>query len=208
MSHVFDDSEDEYEDDYTESLKVISDLEKKIKENQPSNQKIEPKIEPQNIHNTVKTVSEVNVPIITYKPKNRDTVQGPTTSNTVMQTRSSNRLKYNTIELKTNDENYTYDSNGIIEVLMDEVGEDQEMEYVIADSMENENELDEALQSTDSNDEINSLIVDDNEFESDPFVLRNITKSNELYSSEESLGEKPTDDDETGIYNFQINIFN
>lgn len=169
----------------------------KINEKQKPKPKIIPKIEeeiPQRVQNHVKIASDTSLPI-TYKAKGRTPVQGTSSSNSVMRTRSSNRLK-NTGDNKNDDENFEYDSNATIEVLMEDIGDDQEMEYIIAETMDDP--FDDQFQSTDSNDDVNSLMVDDNEFDADQYVLKGVTKSDEVYSSDDSLDDKPTDEDETG----------
>lgn len=202
MSHVFDDSEDEFEDDYTESMKVINEIEMKINPKQEVNDKIKPGSEnedeekPQRIRNDAKTSSDNQLPI-TYKAKSRTVVLEQTTSNSAVRTRSSNRLK-NISHGKITEANITYDSNGTIEVLMEEIADDQEMQYVMADSVDNE--FDDEFQSADSNDPLTAMMVDDNDFDPEPFALQDVTKSDEMYSSDDSSGEKQTED-EYGKFN-------
>lgn len=164
MSHVFDDSEDEFEDDYTESIKVIGDLEKKLEQRQKPYEIIEeePKIE---MH-------------LKSSPNNVRSSEGDGRNS--MRTRSSNRLK-NVGEIKTS----VMTENGPIEVLMEEVNDDEEIEYIFADSIDN----DEAFQSTDSDD-----MVDDPTFETTPYE----SKTNENDMSEESADDKSLDDEDTG----------
>lgn len=166
------------------------------KSKQKTLSKVEERI-PQRIQNNAKTTSETTNLPITYKAKGRTPVQGTSNSNSVMRTRSSNRLK-NTGELKNDDEHYEYDSNATIEVFMDDIGDDQDVEYILAETMDNA--FDDPFQSTDSNDEVNSLMVDDTEFDTDQYVLKGASKSDEMYSSDESLDDKPTDEDETGNF--------
>lgn len=196
MSHVFDDSEDEFEDDYTESIKVINEITTKIQKQQTVNDKLEMDGENEDdkshlqLENNRKTPNEVQLPI-TYKAKSRTVALEQTISNSAVRTRSSNRLK-NIADGKITEANITYDSNGTIEVLVEDIGDD-EVEYVIAGSIDNE--FDDEFQSAESNDGLNTLLVEDNDFDSDAFQLEGVTKSDEMYSSEESLDEKQIDEE-------------
>lgn len=204
MSHVFDDSEDEFEDDYTESLKVINEVEMRINQKQRAIAKsiqLEDEKSLEQIQNVAKTTIDNQVPI-TYKPKVRSAVPEQPNSNSAVRTRSSNRLKV-IAESKVTEANIAYDSTGTIEVLMEEMGDDQEMEYVMADTIDNPFEDD--FQSAESNDELNALLVDDTEFDTEPFLLQAINKNDDSYSSDESMGEKQTEDEETGNLFIHLN---
>lgn len=195
MSHVFDDSEDEFEDDYTESIKLISKLEKKLEP------EVEVEIEPkQNLDDNIQSVDEKNTERIQVKiSQDKDHINLPesiSSNSTTSRTRSSNRLK-NIVETKIQETKTAYEGNGDIEVLVEDLDDDQEIEYVIADAVEN----DEQFQSTDSNDELNTLMVEDAAFDTDPYLLQNIPKTDELDVSEESMDDdedKSMDEDETG----------
>lgn len=198
MSHVFDDSEDEFEDDYTESIKLINKLEKELKPVAELQLEPEPELEPDAKLKSLDNVEAVEesksqrVEVKITPNKSYINLAESVSSNATVRTRSSNRLK-NIVETKAQVTNAAYGANGTIEVLMEEIDDDQDIEYVIADVVEN----DEPFQSTDSNDEINTLI-DDTAFENDPFVLQTITKTDELDISEESIGDKSMEDEETG----------
>lgn len=192
MSHVFDDSEDEFEDDYTESIKLISELEKKLEP------EVEVEIEQkQNFDDSIQSVDEKKTQRLQVKiSQEQDHIILPesiSSNSATSRTRSSNRLK-NIADTKIQDTKAAYEGNGEIEVLVEDLDDDQEIEYVIADAVEN----DEQFQSTDSNDELNTLMVEDAAFDTDPYLLQNISKNDELDISEESLDEKSMDEDETG----------
>lgn len=193
MSHVFDDSEDEFEDDYTESIKLISKLEKKLEP------EVEVEIEPKhNPDDNIQSVDEEKIQQIQVNiSQDKDPIILPesiSSNSTTSRTRSSNRLK-NIIETKIQETKTAYEGNGDIEVLVEDLDDDQEIEYVIADAIEN----DEQFQSTDSNDELNTLMVEDAAFDTDPYLLQNISKNDELDVSEESMDdEKSMDEDDTG----------
>lgn len=187
MSHVFDDSEDEFEDDYTESMKVINELEAKLDPEPEIKQKFDHVIQSVEANKS----KELQVNISTNK--NQNLLPETLDSNSAVRTRSSNRLKI-IAESKNQLTNTAYEGNGTIEVLMEEIDEDQEIEYVIADAVDN----DEAFNSNDSNDELNTLMVEDAEFDNDPFDFQNMNKNEELNISEESMGDKSIEEEETG----------
>lgn len=187
VSHVFDDSEDEFEDDYTESMKVINELESKLEPEPLLTQKFDDVVQSVEANKN----KELQVSISTNK--NQNILPGAIDSNSAVRTRSSNRLKV-IAESKNPATNTAYEGNGTIEVLMEEMDEDQEIEYVIADAGDN----DEAFNSNDSNDELNTLMVEDAEFDNDPFDFQNINKNDELNISEESMGDKSAEEEETG----------
>ncbi|XP_031631285.1 zinc finger protein 12-like [Contarinia nasturtii] len=166
VSHVFDDSEDEFEDEYTESMKVIDALEKRLEEKQKTHEIIEKEIEEEK-------KEEIQTSILKPLPNKGHTNEQDTLGGSSMQTRSSNRLK-NTTETKS-----ILMENGTIEVLMEEVGDDGEIEYVFAD------EVDEPFQSTDSDD------IEDPTYEIDPFTAKN----DDIDMSEDSMDDKSMDTD-------------
>lgn len=190
MSRVFEDSEDEFEDDFTESIELIMNLGKRLEQKQ----------KPEDIVQTINDHRIEEDPIET-KPqtpvKNRIAVVDPT--NSAIQTRSSNRQKA-VSESKTERATTSYEENRTIEVLMEELDEEtDEIEYMVADSVDAISE--EPFHSTDSNDELNALLVDDDGFDAEPFVLQNISKDNELDITDESMDEKSVDDEDTGKCN-------
>lgn len=203
VSHVFDDSEDEYEDDYTESIKLINDLDMKIQQKRKLNEKL---------HETnqvaVATAAQAmqgksnafgNQMPNQYRAKNLNTTPEATqtTSNSAVRTRTSNRLRNTTAENKFTEASIIYDGQ-TIEVLMEDIGGGgQETEYIISDTLGNP--LVEQFHPDDSNDEeFEALMANtENHFETDPFALQNVTKTEELYISEESTDDnKNTDDDD------------
>lgn len=204
VSNVFNDSEDEYEEDYTESLNLIRELENRLNQNQKSYEEIEDgrqATHQQRNTNDMKTTFDNQLPN-TYKSKIRDTIEVPI-SNAFARTRSSNRLKNvgrnGSGGPKIAETSIIYDSNGqTIEVLMDDIGDDPETEFIIADPIDNA--FEEQFHSADSNDELDTLLVDENQFETESFTLQDITKTDEMYMSEESTDEKVTDEYEGGKF--------
>lgn len=105
-------------------------------------------------------------------------------TSSAIRTRSSNRLQ-NFFENKNNDANYLYESSGPIEVLVEEVENDQDVEYVITDTLD-ELPVDH-LQSINSNDDLSALTVDENEYDQESYELQNITKTDAADVSEDSM---------------------
>lgn len=216
-SHIFDDSDDEYEDDYTESLELIGDLNKKIEQKRKLNQTL---LEPINVAvaaaspppPSVAAATQVmqrksntfdNQIPIQYKVENlnKTPTSTQTTSNSAVRTRASNRLRNLPIESKISEASIIYDPNGqTIEVLMEDIGggdEHGETEFIISDSIENA--FEDPFQ--DSNDEeFEALIANsENQFENEQFSLQDVSKTEDLYISEESTDDnKNTDDDYDG----------
>lgn len=205
-SHVFDDSEDEYEDDYTESIILIRDLDKRIDEKKKSNEQLQ---EPSNIATEAAAGTASDTQAVQkksqktdnqmqnrFKVKNAKTsFDAPKeTSNSAVRTRSTNRLKPMANQTKITETNIVYDPNGqTIEVLsvMEDIGDDDHggTEYIITDDFENA--FVEPFPSADSNDEdLEALIANsEQQFENDSFSLKNVTKSEELLLSEESMDD-------------------
>lgn len=209
-SHILDDSEDEYEDDYTESIRLISDLDKKIEHKRELNEKL---FESSNVAAAVAvaTPQEMHRKSNRFdgqvanqcKVKNVNAIPDatPTTSNSAVRTRASNRLKNLTNVTKIAETStIIYDANGqMIEVLMEDIDND-EQEFIISDAIDNDFQLEDPFQSIDSNDDELDALINNSEkqIESEPFTLQNVTKTEEdLYMSEESTDDnKNTDDDE------------
>lgn len=217
VSHVFDDSDDEYEDDYTESLKLISELSKKIQHRRKLN-------------------AASNVPIVTVAAEQAAAEQAAqvlpgkskaaareiplkleniilspelsqAASNSAVRTRTPNRSRNLPAENKISERSIIYDANGqTIEVLVEDIGgggggggggddEQDETEYIIADAIENAFEG--PFQPTDSNDEeFDALIANsENQFDNEEFSLQEIAKNEDLYVSEESVDAQKSLDD-------------
>lgn len=214
-SHVFDDSEDEYEDDYSESLILIRDLDKKIEQKRKLNEQL---------HESSNVMVETAPPARAatqamqkksnklnsetqnrYKVKNLNAAHDATqTSNSAVRARATNRSKPNVAEAKITEANIVYDPSGqTIEILsimddFDDCGGDNEQgntEFIITDDIENA--FDEPFQTNDSNDdELDALIANsEQQFENDPFALQNVTKTEELFISEESTDDLDIKDD-------------
>lgn len=188
VSRVFDDSEDEFEDDYTESINVINELERRLEEKQKSEESTQ--------NATDSKLESDNDDMKTIPTKTRN--EASESMDTVVRTRTSNRLK-NISESKMEQASTSYDGSRTIEVLMDELDDEQEqdeIEYVIADSVDAVS--DDLLHSADSNDGLNTLFVDDDAFEAEPFVLQNVAKDNELDIFDESMDDQSVEGDDTG----------
>lgn len=185
-SRVFHDSEDEFEDDYTESIEFITDIENKLQQKSifyQNNAQNDDKIK--QVRSETQKLFEDRSFHATFKhDKSHNMEQNPFGSSSATRTRFSNRLQ-NISENKNKDSSKSYELDGQIEILMEDVENDQEVEYVIADHMDDI--PDDQFQSTDSNDEMSTLLVDENEFEPESIELQSITKTDEQDVSEESM---------------------
>lgn len=197
---MFDDSEDEFEDDYTESLQLIKNLEMKIQQKQEADAV-------QDVKKDLISAEEVHLDTPSSKAFKSSNDREMVASNSAIQTRSSKRLKI-VSESKINDADVVFDAaSDTIEVLMENLEDDQEAEFVIANAIDTASE--DPFQSTDSNDELTTIMIDDNVFEQEPFVLQNVTKTEELYLSDESLGDKSlVEDEDTGNFDKFMHSFN
>lgn len=228
MSHVFDDSDDEYEDDYTESIKLISDLNKKIQQRRKLNATSNvPNVTVAAEQATTESAaqaqpgkSKATVSEMTNEYKLENIISSPeatpTTSNSAVRTRASNRVRNLPAEILIPEANIIYDANGqTIEVLVEDIGggggsgagggggsgaggsdEQDETEFIISDAIENA--FGGPFQSNDSNDEeFEALIANsENQFETEQFSLQDITKTEDLYVSEESMDDQKILDDD------------
>lgn len=217
-SHVFDDSDDEYEDDRTDSIKLISELNKKIqhrrKLNAISNAPIVTvaaeqaaaecavQVLPGKSKATAKEMpNQYNLEHVISTPEALETA-----SNSAVRTRASNRLRNLPAEIKIPEASIIYDANGqTIEVLVEDIGGGgsgaggSETEFIISDAIENA--FDGPFQSTDSNDEeFEALMANsENQFENEQFSLQDIAKSEDLYVSEESMDEQKNLDEDVDV---------
>lgn len=181
---MFDDSDDEFEDDYTESVKLITDLQNRLE----SKQKTDDAIVYDDEEKRTKRSQSDTRNATPHKDQSETHDVG-----TSIRTRSSNRLKNNTDNKKV-EVNTSYDGNSTIEVLMDEIEDEQDVEYVIADAPED------PFNSAEDNDDLTGIMVDDADFDAEPFTLQNIGKGDDLESSDDSMDDKSLDGDETGNY--------